>query len=80
MVAFGRGESMAAGAERRMSRGWLVITTIVVGITLALLANTILVDRKTRPAARDGGWLIDTDVVQATSKTRVAPFSRLSQL
>jgi len=52
-----------------MSRGLLVLTAIVVGIAVALVANTILVDRKTRPAApRDGGRLIDTDVVQANIK------------
>jgi pimeloyl-ACP methyl ester carboxylesterase len=47
----------------------LILAGIVALIAVVLVANTILVDRKTRAAApRDGGRLIDTDVVQANVK------------
>jgi pimeloyl-ACP methyl ester carboxylesterase len=60
---------MAGDTERRRPRAWLILAGIVALIAVVLVANTILVDRKTRAAApRDGGRLIDTDVVQANVK------------
>jgi pimeloyl-ACP methyl ester carboxylesterase len=60
---------MAEDTERRRFRAWPVLAALVALIAVAVAANTLLVDRKTRAAApRDGGRLIATDVVQANVK------------
>lgn len=47
---------------------WTLIA-VIVAIVLALAANTAIVDRITRPAApRDGGHLVETDIVAANVK------------
>lgn len=47
---------------------WTLIA-VIAAIVLALAANTAIVDRITRPAApRDGGHLVETDIVAANVK------------
>jgi pimeloyl-ACP methyl ester carboxylesterase len=57
------------GSETPKPQVWAVLATILVAIVVVLIANTFIVGRETRAAApRDGGQLVDTDVVQANVK------------